>query len=778
MCHVAAIAGATYVRAGALARVARRGLAILSSSPRSNECMADEPKSFYTELRQRKVIRVAAAYIVGAWVTLQFFDLVLENIEAPRWIMLLVMAVLAIGFPLALVLAWAFDITPAGIRAVPARSRAFTLLVVGVSLAVLGWLGWALYDTAIRAGEETPAAEVGRIESIAVLPFENLSSVADDVYFADGLADTLLHKLAQLRSLKVIARNSSFQFRGTNRDTREIGDVLDVDALLEGTVQRQGGQVRIIAQLIDTSDGSHIWSGTFDDAFENIFELQDRVASAIMEQLQISISDLDRRRVLRNGTDSVEAYDMLMRATRLPMDLAQRPFDPATDDVLLLIDRALALDPEYAQAWTARAERYTDALFVDADTARFDEYLAAAREAAQTAIDADPTYSGGYRAMGSTYRREQNNARAKEYLLQAIERDPGDTLALSGLGLVELTDDPELAYGIFSRIRELDPQSEFVYRHLFYALARLGRLEEAVAVLEDGTARHPNSTLLLADLAGVYGDGLGRPVDAARWGARIVESDPRSAVGPLVMASVWLNAGDAERADAWLDHVEENFPGLPQVVERRAALRNIAGDPAAARAGVEAVPESPNFMLDRATAIAGACLLQGDARCLSDQAETMERWLGRLEEMAARNVAAYRYAVCIAVLRNAALAPEQRDGAQLGALAAETGSWSLIAGNSLRYTRYLRAMVLSLAGDDAGAVQELAATLELPGDGYLADDIFGLPPDINPVLTRLAGTPGYRDWLQVFRGRREGALGTLRDMESRGEIPDVSAAAH
>ena len=245
--------------------------------------MADEPKSFYTELRQRKVIRVAAAYIVGAWVTLQFFDLVLENIEAPRWIMLLVMAVLAIGFPLALVLAWAFDITPTGIRAVPARSRAFTLLVVGISLAVVGWLGWALYDSAIWSGDGPQAAgEVGRIESIAVLPFENLSSVAEDVYFADGLADTLLHKLAQLRSLKVIARNSSFQFRGTNRDTREIGDILDVDALLEGTVQRQGGQVRIIAQLIDTSDGSHIWSGTFDDAFENIFDLQDRVTESVV----------------------------------------------------------------------------------------------------------------------------------------------------------------------------------------------------------------------------------------------------------------------------------------------------------------------------------------------------------------------------------------------------------------------------------------------------------------------------------------------------------------
>lgn len=740
--------------------------------------MADEPKTLYTELKQRKVIRVAAAYIVGAWVALQFFDLVLENIEAPRWIMMLIMATLAIGFPLALVLAWAFDVTPAGIRAVPSRSRAFTTLVVAISIAVVTWLGWMLYHSSIRSGQEAHSASVsGRIESIAVLPFENLSSAAEDVYFADGLADTLLHKLAQLESLKVIARNSSFQFRGTNRDMREVGRILDVDALLEGTVQREGGQVRIIAQLINTSDGSHIWSGTFDDAFENIFELQDRLASAIMEQLQISISDLDRRRVLMSGTDSVEAYDMLLRAGRLPEDLGQQRFEPETDDVLLLIDRALELDPDYAQAWTARAERFANALFVDADPARFDEFLAEAREAARNAIDADPEYGGGYRAMGSTFWREQNNAEAKRYFLEAIERDPGDTRALSGLGLVELSDDPELAHGIFQRVRELDPQSETVYRQLFFALTRLGRSQEAVAALEEGVARHPGNLLLLADLAGVYGDALGRPVDAARWGARIVATNRRSAVGPLVMASIWINAGDRQRAGAWLDLAEAQFPGLPLLVERRAALHNIEGDPAAARAVVEAVPETPGFMLDRSTAIAGACLLQDDAQCLADQAEAMENWLGRLEEMDARNVASERYALAIAILKNAALPPEQRDVAQLAALADRTASWPPIAGAGFRYTRYLRAMLLSLAGRDAAAVRALAATLDVPGDGYLADDIFGLPPDINPLLTRLAGTPGYRDWLQTFRGRRENAVSALRDMESRGDIPDPSGAA-
>ena len=340
--------------------------------------MTDSQPGFLQELKRRKVYRVAIAYIVAAWVALQFLDLVLENVNAPDWVMQMIMAVLAIGFPVALVLAWAFDITPDGIKAMPAKSRAFTVLVVVVSIGAIAIAAWSFIgedEAASSTSVETGTDDIRVIESIAVLPFESFSENQSDEYFADGLADTLLHKLAQLPNLKVIARNSSFQFKGTNKDAREIGSTLEVGALLEGSVQRQGDQIRVIAQLIDTSDGAHVWSGTFDDTIQNIFELQDRIASDIMTQLQVSISEQDRKRVLRNGTDSPEAYDLLLRAQQLRWRTDNTAFDPETDPLLDLIDRALEIDPDYAQAWTVRAHVFTNALFFDSDTSRSLEYI-------------------------------------------------------------------------------------------------------------------------------------------------------------------------------------------------------------------------------------------------------------------------------------------------------------------------------------------------------------------------------------------------------------------
>jgi hypothetical protein len=170
--------------------------------------MPENQQNFLTELKRRKVFRVAAGYVVIAWVTLQFLDLVFDNINSPDWVMQSVMAIMAVGFPIALVLAWAFDVSLEGVRIVPGRSRAFALLVAAISVASLGYVGWMFIGA---GGDETQPdsmasdSEIGVIDSIAILPFESFSKDRQDEYFADGLADTLLHKLANLSNLKVIA---------------------------------------------------------------------------------------------------------------------------------------------------------------------------------------------------------------------------------------------------------------------------------------------------------------------------------------------------------------------------------------------------------------------------------------------------------------------------------------------------------------------------------------------------------------------------------------------
>jgi len=743
--------------------------------------MTDEQPGFFAELKRRKVYRVAVAYVVVSWVALQFFDLVLENVNAPDWVMQVIMAVFAIGLPFALALAWAFDITKDGIRATPGGSnRVFSVLIVVIFVAAVGFAAWPLLHNEPEADAGAGAVsleEIRAIDSIAVLPFASFSANQSDEYFADGLADTLLNKLAQLPNLKVIARNSSFQFKGTNKDAREIGAVLGVAALLEGSVQRQDNQVRVIAQLIDTTDGAHLWSATFDDTMQNIFELQDRLAGEIMLQLQISISDHDRRRVLRNGTDSPEAYDLLLRANEMRSDLGREVFNPDTDPLLDLVDRALAIDPDYAQAWTTRSFIFSSVLFFDFDTSRSVEYIEEARTAGERAIAADPNYAPGYVALASSYRRVRNHVEAERYLLKALELDPNNAGAMGSLGLIKIDSDPQMALDLFTRSRELDPESSFVYRQISFALRALGRLDEAMAVLEEGIERFPNQSILRSDVAGLYLNAYGRPDEAARRASKIVEADRQNFIGPSGMAMNWLAAGDARRARDWLDVYAERFAGSQDVNTTRYAIEMRAGNPESARSAIETTPQSPNFRFDRSVRIGGACLVLGDTACMREHADRLQGWLDEFEARGQAYAPRVRYEVAIAVLRNAAIDNvADRDTETLQSLLDVIADWPVTESRS-RYASYLRVMLQSLLGNDEAAVVELRKTLELADNGFVYRDIFRMPPEVNPLIARLEGVPGYAEWLAAFDGRREAARGNLVRMEESGEILSAGDAS-
>jgi TolB-like protein len=253
-------------------------------------------ENFIEELKRRSVFRVGIAYLVVAWLVLQLTDLVFENMNAPDWVMQVIMLVIAVGFPIALVLAWAFELKADGVQrdsedtpGSASNSRLFYAFVGIISVAAIGFFLWQQYRPALQPTDsptqtESSGASAPENESllaIAVLPFESFTEDREDQYFADGLADTLLHKLSQLETLTVIARNSSFQYKGQNVDVRDVGENLGVPTVVEGSVQRQGDQIRVIAQLVSTEDGAHWWSGTFDGTYENIFDLQDEIAAAI-----------------------------------------------------------------------------------------------------------------------------------------------------------------------------------------------------------------------------------------------------------------------------------------------------------------------------------------------------------------------------------------------------------------------------------------------------------------------------------------------------------------
>jgi len=269
--------------------------------------------SFFSELKRRNVFKVAIAYSVASWLSLQMVDLVLENINAPDWIMQVFMLGLAIGLPLAIIIAWAFEVTPDGVKLEKNVDRSKSInrhtgqqlnrgIIMILSMAIVLLLTDRFRDEIF--GEPEPGdvktestditlddpVTVEPEKSIAVLPFVNMSSDPEQEYFADGISEEILNALAKVTELKVAGRTSSFAFKGKNEDLLEIGKVLRVNHILEGSVRKSGNRVRITAQLIKVEDGSHMWSETYDRELNDIFVIQDEISAAILSQLKPSYS--------------------------------------------------------------------------------------------------------------------------------------------------------------------------------------------------------------------------------------------------------------------------------------------------------------------------------------------------------------------------------------------------------------------------------------------------------------------------------------------------------
>ncbi len=242
----------------------------------------------FQELKRRRVFRVAAAYGVLAWILVEVSSVVAPALFLPDWSERLVIYLVLLGFPVAMFLSWAYDVTPGGVvrtgpatreelKAAAASNRSVDFVIIAVLLAVIG------YQFYSPRGDDELAAEYG---SIAVLPFVDLSEQRDAEYFSDGMSEELLNALVRVDGLRVAARTSSFAFKETNTDIRSIGRELNVDAVVEGSVRRSGDQVRITAQLISVDDGFHLWSGTFDRKMDDIFEIQNDIAGEIVRALQ------------------------------------------------------------------------------------------------------------------------------------------------------------------------------------------------------------------------------------------------------------------------------------------------------------------------------------------------------------------------------------------------------------------------------------------------------------------------------------------------------------
>lgn len=307
--------------------------------------------SFLMELRRRKVFRVAATYVVASWVIIQVVTAVSEPLGFPNWFEAGVIVLLVIGFPVAILLAWAFELTPDGIRATPSEGTLAapewrildTALVIGLVAVAASVLWTQLSSDKDGAGSSaTSSAE----KSVAVLPFVDLSPTGDQAYFADGIAEELLNELTRLEGLRVASRSSSFAYRDKAMDLRSIGEELNVSTVLEGSVRKDGDRIRVTAQLISAADGYHLWSETFERELEDIFAIQAEIASAVGGALGVRLGVGKVNAFLGAGTTNVEAYETYLRGMSTPIHTS-------TAERIRLFERAVELDQEYAAAWAA-----------------------------------------------------------------------------------------------------------------------------------------------------------------------------------------------------------------------------------------------------------------------------------------------------------------------------------------------------------------------------------------------------------------------------------------
>src|SRR5213079_1705663 len=307
-------------------------------------------RNFFAELKRRNVYKVAVAYAVVAWLLMQVASQIFPFFEIPNWIVRLVILLLVIGFPIALIIAWAFEVTPEGIKRTEAadaagqRSRGgawIYIVLIGAALSVgLFFVGRYTAGRATPRHGEAATAVPGK--SIAVLPLLNESGDPRDEYFSDGLSEELIAALAQINGLKVIGRSSSFRFKDRHEEPKAIGEKLGVSTLLEGTVRKQDDRVRIVAELINAADGIELWTRTFDRELKDIFAVQEEIARAVAESLKVTLVGSQDRPAQRGAPSNVEAHNAYLQAH---FHLVRRNVEDFRK-AINYYDQAIELDPE------------------------------------------------------------------------------------------------------------------------------------------------------------------------------------------------------------------------------------------------------------------------------------------------------------------------------------------------------------------------------------------------------------------------------------------------
>ena len=526
--------------------------------------------SFFEELKRRNVFRVGIAYAITAWLIAQIAGLAADSFLAPDWVMKMLITVLMLGFPISLVLAWAFELTLGGLRresdiergqsSAQATASKLDRTITIVLLAAVLYFTYdkfvldpkrnaAMLESASRQIEEVAAeaesaeqADLVTDHSIAVLPFVNMSDDAGNEYFSEGLSEELLNMLVQIPELSVAARTSSFSFKGKDAKIADIARDLNVGHVLEGSVRKSGNRVRITAQLVKADDGFHLWSETYERTLDDIFVVQDEIAAAVVDALKINLLGMGPS----TSITSPEVYELFLQGRHF---LNQRTADGNLRAASRL-EQAVEIDPDYAPAWALLSSVY----LYQSNTGQrdFDAGFELAREVAQKAIDKDPDEAAAWARLGyiQSYYDWDWGSSARSYA-KSLQLAPGSANRLDRSAILPtMLGQHDRAIAIRLEAIRLDPLSAFSRDALAYnymAIGQPGKAEQTLRQLLDIHPEHSRGQGLLAKLMLMKGE--------ARQALDILD-DPVYSGPPIVVRAMALHSlGREVEAEAELKHL-------------------------------------------------------------------------------------------------------------------------------------------------------------------------------------------------------------------------------
>ncbi len=560
-------------------------------------------RHFIEELKRRNVAKVALVYIIAGWLTMQVVDVMFPALHLPEWLISAVAAFVLIGFPFAVIFAWAFEMTPEGLKREKDvdRSESITprtgqklnqVAMIVLAIAVV----FLLVDKfAIQANNEGWDTEVlattpEEKPSIAVLPFVNMSGDVENEYFSDGLSEELLNLLAKIPQLHVAGRTSSFKFKGTNEDLRIIGEALNVAHVLEGSVRKSGVRLRITAQLIDTQNGYHLWSENYDRELTDIFAIQDEIAGHVVEELKAHLLGAEVAAATQ-GTTNVEAYNQFLRGNYFIDNTSAENLQKAR----VAYEKAIELDPNFARAYAglAAALQQTYSGWASSSGGSFIENFQHIREVADKAIQLEPNNPESliaqtivallinwdlptahaqtkkaletspndlaalsWHASNLTFLRKFDEAEA--VLTKALEIDPLSLASLRTLGDVYMVSDRcDLAIETYQRALNLAPDTGRFYGRIARCKLFQGDLEAAAAL----NAREPVTWVRETNELII----LGREGDADDWETAVASYEEEYGFGnSYQMAEIYADKGDLDKTFEWLEQTARvKDPGGP-----------------------------------------------------------------------------------------------------------------------------------------------------------------------------------------------------------------------